>query len=207
MKKNLMMIAIIMMLSVTYSFAELNIDYLTLSGTEFQSDKNVQNIALSIKNEIAICFFDQKVNVYDLNGRFLRGYSFKTDGSCYIKFDLKGNLQLYIVRGSELRTYSVDGVLLKKEKITDWRKVNDLYSEFGYNHTIETEDAIFNVESPFGNTTFKKTDKYGDEVVIYELGSSYVVLVVKFTLWLVCGILVVWGVIKEGLKARKKNQQ
>lgn len=173
---------------------------------EHKSLLSVVGISVNSKGEIAIGFRDNHINIYDDNGNFINGYTFKTSGSYRFKYDEYDNIMIFAVRSGICYFLNSAAELIKTREFSNSTEESKyLRSLEEGNKKISINGNLYEVKNPFGYTKLIKTEANGEMTIIYDIGWFYAGKIAISLLELLFVIIVLMMIRKEIIKARGNN--
>ncbi|MHC4713418.1 MAG: NHL repeat-containing protein [Planctomycetota bacterium] len=126
--------------------------------------------------------FYSRIQVYDADGRFLRGWFLDAAGGVFrLRISKSGQLEVATVRNDMLYTYNADGELVEKRT-----QAGHLYGEFG-------AESEYLATGPDGAEYRAKGFPWPRIVKRDASGASHTVVSVPIHLWFMMGPLPAWG--------------
>jgi hypothetical protein len=142
-----------------------------------------QSVAVDSQGRVylAVAFFS-RVQQYDADGTFLRGWSVEAGrGTFRLRTNEAGQLEVFVSRGDRLLTFGVDGELLASNVVGQ-----DRTSDFNGYHAVSTRGWEVTVENPVLWPSLIRIDPAGNRKVIAHTPPH---------LWLMAGPLPAWIVL------------
>ena len=165
--------------AVPYSFQErnefLNSIKLQKYTTTQTNSSSIVNMDVSQNGYVALTLKNRTIMVYDDDGVLVKQFVFKSHGSYYVRWN-ESNLALFFVRENSVVEFTLDHeivgvyyVELSSQMISEIRnKTTDIVG----NDTYKIENKLFFA----GYTTLIKTDKEGNEIILYNSNLSSTVI-------------------------------
>lgn len=160
---------------------------------------------------VAVCTIKNTVGVFDLQGNFIYGIRFNTDGAYSIFTDIsKEDLYIFIARNGTAFSYRRDGTLssIKKAKSEDELAsiANKSKSDFsGNNYVLKREGGVKGIFGK-GYTKVWKISSQGERTVFYDSGYSVSWLRIIVIILIGVGIFVAAEFISSFPEIQKKQK-
>ncbi len=163
---------------------------LRLSASMPTNNSSIVNMDVSKNGYVAIALENRSVMVYDDKGVFLKKFEFESYGSYHIKWN-KNNLTLFYVRENSIIEFTLDceiiGVFYIDSSSTLIREIRDTTKASVDSDTYEIKNKLF-----FGGyTTLVKTDKAGNEIILYSSNASSKTVNAIFIVLFVLGFTII----------------
>jgi len=169
------------------------------SDKEHKSLSSAIGISVNSEGEIALGFRDNYINVYDGNGRFINGYSFKTSGSYVFGYDTKDNIMIFSVRAGRCYFFNKDAKLLEYRGFSNSTEEDRYYSSLKGNRKVSINGNLYELSELFGYTKLIKTGANENKTIIYDIGWVYAVKIL-IGVFKVLFIIIVLVTIKKAIK-------
>ena len=100
-----------------------NLDF-RVTENEYSGISRIQSFDIDNEGNIGVAYNNQKINIYNKEGVFILGYTFKAEGTYAFNFNKNNEIELVIVRGDLIFSFSRDGRIIK------WTKHNDVINQY-----------------------------------------------------------------------------
>lgn len=169
---------------------------------EHKSLLSVVGISVNSKDEIAIGFRDNHINIYDDNGNFIYGYKFSLNGSYVFKYDENDNIMIFPIRASRCYFFNTDAELIKTREFSNSTEEDKYFRSLKGNKRVSINGNLYEVRETFGYTKLIKTEANGEMTIIYDIGWLYAGKIAISLLKLLFVIIVLMTIRKEIIKLR-----
>ena len=194
--KKLMIFIQIVVISMIYqvALADNNTMFFEKIKEEHKTQSETVGISVNSKEEIAIGFDDGFINIYNSNGKFVTGYSYKTYGSYYFKYDDTDNLMIFDERAGRCYFFNYNAELVKTSGFSNTTE-EDRFAWSLYNiKKVNFNGTIYELKESFRDIKLTKTDTTGNITTIYYFERAYkgeILFYITVLLYLIIGYFVI----------------